>query len=53
MAATGQLALTLYVAHVVIGMGLLSTLGRIEDESLPFAVGSALVFSDLRKMIIC
>lgn len=35
--ATGQLALTLYVAHVVIGMGLLEAIGRLENQSLPFA----------------
>ncbi len=42
--ATGQLALTLYVAHVVIGMGTLEALGRLENQSPAFAVGSALVF---------
>ena len=42
--ATGQLALTLYVAHVVLGMGLLETVGLLENQTLPFAVGSALVF---------
>lgn len=41
---TGQLALTLYVAHVVLGMGLLEALGRLEDQSLGFALASALIF---------
>lgn len=44
LVATGQLALTLYVAHVVIGMGLLETLGRLEKQTLGFAVVAALVF---------
>ena len=47
LVATGQLALTLYVAHVVVGMGLLEALGRLENQSPPFAIGSALVFSGL------
>lgn len=42
--ATGRLALTIYVAHVVIGLGVLEALGRLDDQSLPFAVGSSLVF---------
>jgi uncharacterized membrane protein YeiB len=42
--ATGQLALTLYVAHVILGMGVLEALGLLENQSLPFAVGSALLF---------
>lgn len=42
--ATGQLALTLYVAHVVLGMGLLEALGRLENQTLPFAVLAASAF---------
>ncbi len=42
--STGRLALTLYVAHVVIGMGILETLGVLENQSPPFAIGSALLF---------
>ncbi len=42
--STGQLALTLYVAHVVIGMGTLEMLGLLEGQSLVFAVGNALGF---------
>ncbi len=41
---TGQLALTLYVAHVAVGMGVLDAFGRLENQSFPFAVGSALLF---------
>ena len=47
LVATGQLALTLYVAHVVLGMGVLEALGRLEGQSPAFAVGGALVFSAL------
>ncbi|MCE3602023.1 DUF418 domain-containing protein [Massilia sp. P8910] len=42
---TGQLALTLYIAHVVIGMGVLEALGLLEGRTLAFAVASALLFS--------
>ncbi|MCA9000398.1 MAG: DUF418 domain-containing protein [Planctomycetes bacterium] len=41
---TGQMALTLYVAHVLLGLGLLEELGRLEHQSLPFAVGSSVTF---------
>ena len=41
--ATGQFALTLYVAHLIIGRGLLKTLGVL-DKTLPFAIGSAVIF---------
>ena len=43
--ATGQLALTLYVAHVVIGMGTLEAIGRLENQTLPFTVFAASLFS--------
>lgn len=38
LVAAGQLALTLYVAHVVVGMGLLQIFGRLENQTLLFAV---------------
>lgn len=41
---TGRMALTLYIAHVVIGLGALEALGLLTNQSLSFAVGSALVF---------
>ncbi len=44
---TGQLALTLYVAHVVIGMGFLETIGRLENQSLSFAAATGIIFSFL------
>ncbi len=47
LAATGRLALTLYVAHVVIGMGLLDAMGCLEGRSLTFSVSCALGFCAL------
>lgn len=41
---TGQLALTLYIAHVVLGMGMLEEMNRLDHQSLGFAVASALLF---------
>ena len=42
--ATGQLALTLYVLHLAIGMGLSKVLGGLENNAYLFATGSAVVF---------
>ncbi len=42
---TGQLALTLYVAHVLVGMGTLEMMGRLEDQTLPFIIAASLVFT--------
>ena len=44
LVVTGQLALTLYVAHVVVGMGMLELIGRIENQTATFALVAALVF---------
>ena len=44
LVSTGQLALTLYVAHVIIGMGTLEAIDRLEQQSLAFSVGSSLAF---------
>jgi uncharacterized membrane protein YeiB len=44
LAATGQLALTNYIGHVVVGMGFLQAIGRLEDQTLVFAFLSALVY---------
>ena len=44
LVATGQLALTLYVGHVVLGMGMLEAIGRLEHQTLPFALLAAAVF---------
>lgn len=40
----GQLALTLYLAHVIVGMGALECLERLEGQSLAFAAASATAF---------
>ena len=42
--ATGQLALTLYVAHLVIGRGVLKVLEVLENQTFPYALGSAVIF---------
>ena len=44
LVATGQLALTIYVGHVVTGMGALESIGRLEHQPLPFALQAAAVF---------
>lgn len=41
---TGQLSLTLYVAHVIMGMGVLEAIGRLENQTISFSLFSALVF---------
>lgn len=42
--ATGRQSLTLYLGHVVVGMGVLESFGRLEHQSLPFALAVALTF---------
>ena len=42
--ATGQLALTLYVAHVVLGMGILEAIGMLKNQTLPTALFASMVF---------
>jgi len=44
LSATGQLALTLYVAHVVLGLGILEAIDRLENQTLEFSVLAALTF---------
>ena len=44
LVATGQLALTIYVGHVVVGMGVLETMGRLENQTLPFALFASFLF---------
>ncbi|AGH81180.1 hypothetical protein PCNPT3_06190 [Psychromonas sp. CNPT3] len=41
---TGKVSLTLYVAHVIIGMGLLDSIGRLENQTINFSLLSALIF---------
>ena len=47
LVATGELALTLYVAHVVVGMGALEAAGRLENQTLPFSLVCSAVFGVL------
>ena len=42
--STGQLALTLYVAHLVIVRGRPGVLGILENQTLSFVIGSAIIF---------
>lgn len=42
--ATGQLALTLYVAHVILGMGTLEAIGRLANQTLAFSLLASMVF---------
>lgn len=42
--STGQLALTLYVAHVVLGMGTLEAMGRLNNQTLAFSLQASAVF---------
>ncbi|MCP4094346.1 MAG: DUF1624 domain-containing protein [Planctomycetes bacterium] len=51
LVATGQLTLTLYVAHVVIGMGILESAGRLENQSLPFAFLAAATFCTISMVL--
>jgi uncharacterized protein len=41
---TGQLSLTLYLAHIIVGMGFLESIGRLENQSIDFSLLSALIF---------
>jgi len=41
LAAVGQLSLTIYLAHVIVGMGVLETIGRLEHQTIEFALLSA------------
>jgi len=41
---TGKLSLTLYVAHVLIGMGILEFIGRLENQTINFSLFCVLSF---------
>ncbi len=45
LVSTGQLALTIYLAHVFIGMGILDAVDRLEDQTLAWAVIMSFTFS--------
>jgi len=45
LSSTGQFALTIYVAHIVVGMGIMEMMGWINgNQSLVFTVGYSLLF---------
>jgi len=46
-AATGRLALTFYVAHVVVGIGFLGAIGQLEGRTLTFSVACSAAFCGL------
>ena len=50
--STGRLSLTIYVAHIFIGMGVLEALGFLGQQSIEVAVMSALVFC-IAAMAFC
>ena len=45
LVSTGQLALTIYLAHVLVGMVVLDGFGRLEDQTLTWAIVTSLAFS--------
>jgi len=52
LASTGQLALTVYMAHVLLGMGALEAFGRLGGWSLEFSVAYAVLFC-LAAIMFC
>lgn len=46
----GRQALTLYIAHIVVGMGTLQALNMIGNQGLSVAVGAALIFCSLATL---
>ncbi|MFQ5524674.1 MAG: DUF418 domain-containing protein [Thermoanaerobaculia bacterium] len=44
LVAAGQLSLTLYVAHVLVGMTTLDALGRLENQSPAFSLACSVLF---------
>lgn len=45
LVSTGQLALSIYLAHILVGMGVLETFGRLENQNLAWAVVTSALFS--------
>jgi uncharacterized protein len=41
---TGQLSLTLYVAHVIVGMGIIESMGYLTNQTINFSLLCALIF---------
>jgi uncharacterized membrane protein YeiB len=51
LADTGQMALTWYFAHIVLGLGTVVALGRVSTEPLPVAAGCGLLFFVLAVLV--
>lgn len=45
LVATGQLALTMYLAHVLVGLVALDIVGRLEDQTIEWVLLTSAVFS--------
>jgi uncharacterized protein len=43
--STGQLALSNYVGHILLGFGIISIFGSIEDRSIEFSIFAAIIFN--------
>ena len=41
LASMGHLALTVYIGHVIVGLGTVEEMGRLEGLSLPFAISAS------------
>jgi len=44
LSQTGKLSLSIYVAHVIIGMGLLEAFGKLENQSIEYSLLSSALF---------
>jgi uncharacterized membrane protein YeiB len=44
LTATGQMALTWYFAHIVLGLGAVEALGLVSSQTLPIAAGCGIAF---------
>ncbi len=44
LASTGKLSLSLYVAHVIIGMGMIEAMGYLSEQTISFALSCAAIF---------
>jgi uncharacterized protein len=51
LAATGQLALTWYFAHIVLGLGVVVALGLVSTQPLSVAVGCGVLFFVLAVLV--
>lgn len=45
LSRTGRISLSLYVMHVLLGMGSLEAMGMLENQSIEFALTTAMIFN--------